>query len=381
MVAEALRYELASHGRSDNLVGTHSKSGRSADPHFWAGKRVLITGHTGFKGSWLALWLKRLGAEVTGVSLAPDTQPNLFSLAAAEAAASHFIDIRDLLALQACVDDVRPEIVLHLAAQSLVRPSYVDPVGTYSTNVMGTVHVLEAARTAASVRAVVVVTSDKAYENREWVWAYRETEAVGGHDPYSNSKGCAELVVSAYRRSFFAQRGVPVASARAGNVIGGGDWSVDRLIPDIVRAFERGQSVEVRSPSAVRPWQHVLEPINGYLVLAECLCGAGGETFAEAWNFGPADEDCRPVSYVLDRMANAWQGDARWHVSERQHAHEATFLKVDSSKARSRLGWDRRLRLDEALSWTADWYRRQGSGASARDLSVAQIEAYEHLGA
>ena len=351
----------------------------SPDPAFWAGKQVLLTGHTGFKGSWLALWLQRLGAKVTGVALAPDTEPSLFALAVADGTASHLVDIRDLAALRVCFEAAQPEIVLHLAAQALVRASYADPVGTYATNVMGTVNVLEAARHTASVRAVVVVTSDKAYENREWPWAYRETEAMGGYDPYSNSKGCAELVVSAYRRSFLAQSGVCMASARAGNVIGGGDWSVDRLIPDIVRAFGRSQSVEIRSPGAVRPWQHVLEPLAGYLVLAQHLCEADGTTFAEAWNFGPTDEDCRAVSYVIDQVAEHWGGDARWHLSAAPQPHEATFLKVDSSKARARLGWDRRLRLDQALAWTTDWYRKHGEGASARDLTLAQIDAYGQL--
>ncbi len=353
----------------------------SPDPAFWAGKRVLLTGHTGFKGAWLSLWLKRLGADVTGLALAPDTHPSLFSLAVGDDVTSRIVDIRDLAAVRACVRDARPEIILHLAAQALVRPSYADPVGTYATNVMGTVHLLEAVRDNASVRAVVVVTSDKAYENREWVWAYRETEALGGHDPYSNSKGCAELVVSAYRNAFFAAGETRLASARAGNVIGGGDWSVDRLIPDIVRAFERGESVEIRLPSAIRPWQHVLEPLAGYLALAERLCGADGAAFAEAWNFGPADEDCRAVSYVLDQVAGHWGGDARWHRSQRDHPHEANVLKVDSSKARAHLHWDRRLRLKDALSWTAEWYREQGRGASARDLTLAQIASYEQLGA
>lgn len=363
------------------IVDADEDRALSPDPTFWAGKRVLVTGHTGFKGSWLAMWLRRLGAEVTGLALVPDTQPSLFALAVADEVASRFVDVRDLTAVQACFAAARPEIVLHLAAQALVRPSYADPVGTYATNVMGTVHVLEAARQTASVRAVVVVTSDKAYENREWPWAYRESEAMGGYDPYSNSKGCAELVVSAYRSSFFTQSGVHVASARAGNVIGGGDWSVDRLIPDIVRAFERGQSVEIRSPGAIRPWQHVLEPLAGYLTLAERLCGPDGAAFAEPWNFGPSDEDCRAVSYVIDQVAKHWGGDARWHLSDKQQPHEATFLKVDSSKARARLGWDRRLRLEDALSWTTQWYREQGKGASARDLTLAQIDAYEHLGA
>ena len=351
----------------------------SPDSAFWAGKRVLLTGHTGFKGSWLALWLTRLGANVTGLALAPDTEPSLFSLAVGDGVASHMVDVRDLDAVRACLTVAQPDIVLHLAAQALVRPSYADPVGTYATNVMGTVHVLEAARQMASVQAVLVVTSDKAYENREWPWAYRESEAMGGYDPYSNSKGCAELVVSAYRSSFFAQSGVRVASARAGNVIGGGDWSVDRLIPDIVRAFAREESVEIRAPGAIRPWQHVLEPLAGYLTLAERLCGPDGSAFAEAWNFGPTDEDCRTVSYVIDQVAQNWGGNARWHLSDKQQPHEAHFLKVDSSKARAHLGWDRRLRLDEALAWTAEWYRELGQGVSARDLTLAQIARYEQL--
>ncbi len=353
----------------------------SPDPGFWAGKRVLVTGHTGFKGSWLTLWLQRLGADVTGLALAPDNLPNLFSLAVQDQIASNIIDVRDLAAVRTCFESACPDIVLHLAAQALVRPSYADPVGTYATNVMGTVHVLEAARSAASVRTIVVVTSDKAYENREWPWAYRETEAMGGYDPYSNSKGCAELVLSAYRSSFLAKAGVHIASARAGNVIGGGDWSVDRLIPDIVRAFERGRSVEIRSPGAVRPWQHVLEPLAGYLTLAERLHGPDGAAFAEAWNFGPSDEDCRPVSYVIDQVAKSWGNNARWHRSEQSSLHEASYLKVDSSKARARLGWYRRLRLEDALSWTTDWYRKENSGGSARDLTLAQIETYEKLGA
>ncbi len=358
-----------------------SKDSAGPDPAFWNGKRVLVTGHTGFKGAWLTLWLQRFGAEVNGLALAPDTEPSLFALAVAGTVASATVDVRDLAGVRASLDAARPDIVLHLAAQALVRPSYADPVGTYATNVMGTVHVLEAARDIESVRAAVVVTSDKAYENREWVWAYRETEAMGGHDPYSSSKGCAELVVSAYRRSFFGSGGLRLASARAGNVIGGGDWSTDRLVPDIMRAFSHGGSVEIRSPGAVRPWQHVLEPLAGYLVLAQHLAGADGAAFAEAWNFGPTDEDCRPVSYVMDALASAWGGGARWHLSDRQHAHEANVLKVDSSKARARLGWDRRLGLDEALAWTADWYRGHSEGASARDLTLAQIDAYQRLGA
>lgn len=353
------------------------------DPAFWLDRRVLITGHTGFKGSWLALWLGRLGARPSGLALAPNTQPNLFDLAVEDRITSRIADIRDLPAVQGIVAEIEPEIVFHLAAQALVRASYRDPVGTYAANVMGTVHLLEAVRNVPSVKAVVVVTSDKAYANREWPWAYRETEALGGHDPYSSSKACTELVTSAYRTSFFGggNHSAKIATARAGNVFGGGDWSPDRLIPDIVRSFERGESVEIRSPRAIRPWQHVLEPLSGYLRLAECLAGAEGEQFGEAWNFGPAEEDCRAVSQVVERLMLTWGEGAAWHLSANQHPHEAAFLKVDASKARGGLGWDRRLHLDEALAWTADWYRRQSAGASAHDLTVRQIEAYEALGA
>ena len=352
------------------------------NPDFWDGRRVLLTGHNGFKGSWLTLWLARLGAKVTGFSLPPSTYPNLFNLAIKDKVTSCIADVRDFEALRTCLEEVRPEVVLHLAAQALVHPSYVDPVGTFATNIMGTVHLLQSVKTSPSVRSVVVVTSDKAYKNREWAWPYRETEALGGHDPYSCSKGCAELVTAAYRDSFFSedQNQTCIASARAGNVIGGGDWSQYRLIPDLIRAFQRGESVEIRSPRAIRPWQHVLEPVCGYLRLAECLASSEGRKFAEAWNFGPADEDCRPVHEIVDQLANRWGGGACWHQSDKDYAHEATYLKVDSSKARASLGWDRRLRLDEALAWTADWYREQGKGASPADLTLAQIEAYEALG-
>lgn len=355
---------------------------RNPDPGFWSGRRVLVTGHTGFKGAWLSLWLTRLGAQVTGFALAPETEPSLCTLAAlADRADSRIGDVRDLAALSACVAETQPEIVLHLAAQALVRPSYSDPVGTYASNVMGTVHLLEAVRAFPSVRAVVIVTSDKAYENREWVWAYREDEPMGGRDPYSNSKGCAELVTSAYRASFFGAGGHParIASARAGNVIGGGDWSLDRLIPDMVRAFNRGEPVEIRSPGAVRPWQHVLEPLSGYLRLAEVLCEQDGARYAEGWNFGPSDEDCRPVSDVVAGLARGWGEGARWQLASGTHPHEATFLKVDASKARAHLGWDRRLRLSEALDWTGTWYRAQARGADAAALTYEQIARYEAL--
>jgi CDP-glucose 4,6-dehydratase len=355
---------------------------RNPDPAFWAGRSVLVTGHTGFKGAWLSLWLGRLGARVSGLALAPETNPNLFDGAGLSGQIdSHIGDIRTLETVRGCFGATAPEIVIHMAAQALVRPSYRDPLGTYATNVMGTAHVLEAVRATPSVRAVVVVTSDKAYANREWPYGYRETEALGGHDPYSSSKACAELVTSAYRASFLAERDCRVATARAGNVIGGGDWSEDRLIPDIVQAFLGGRSVEIRAPHATRPWQHVLEPLSGYLRLAEALCDDDGAAVAEAWNFGPADEDCRPVGAIVETLAREWGDGAAWHLSEKTHPHEATFLKVDASKARAFLGWDRRLRLDAALAWTTAWHRAYAQGASALDLTLAQIGAYETLGA
>jgi len=358
----------------------------TAHRDFWSGRSVLITGNTGFKGTWLSHWLMHLGAEVTGLSLPSDTDPSLTAQKTSDGRANtYFSDIREFGAVRACVESVRPNVVFHMAAQSLVRPSYTDPVGTYATNVMGTVHVLEAIRQVGATEAAVVVTSDKCYENREWHWAYREDEAMGGYDPYSSSKGCSELVASAYRRSFFTPshggaRPCFVASARAGNVIGGGDWSTDRLIPDMIRSLSEGVSVEIRSPHSVRPWQHVLEPLNGYICLAEGLLSKQGETYAEGWNFGPADEDCKPVSYLVKYMAKAWGESAAWHLAATPQPHEANFLKVDSSKSRARLNWNRRMSLDRALEWTVDWYRRQRSGEKPVRLTIEQIERYEQLG-
>lgn len=346
---------------------------------FWAGKRVLLTGHTGFKGSWLALWLSAMGARVAGYALAPSTRPSLWQFIEHSGIASTIADVRDQRALLDACADFRPEIVLHLAAQALVRASYADPVGTYATNVMGTVHLLEAVRRTPGVRAVVVVTSDKCYENREWVWGYRESEPMGGRDPYSNSKGCAELVTAAYRASFFDHLGgVAVASARAGNVIGGGDWAADRIVPDMIRAATAGEPVRIRNPNAVRPWQHVLEPLSGYLQLAERLYGASAE-HAEGWNFGPTDDDAVPVATIVSTVARLWGPSMTWSADAGPHPHEAHYLKLDSSKARSRLGWRPRLGLVSALEWTVEWYKNHSKGDDAVALTLAQIERYMEL--
>ncbi len=351
--------------------------GVNASSEFWQGKRVLLTGHTGFKGSWLSLWLQSLGAEVTGYSLAAPTTPALFDVAhVAQGLREHIVgDVRDLEAVQAAFARVKPEIVIHMAAQPLVRLSYVEPVQTYATNVMGTVHVLEAARHAGTVKAVVSVTTDKCYENREWAWGYREDEAMGGHDPYSNSKGCAELVTSAYRKSFMQNTGIALASARAGNVIGGGDWAADRLLPDILRALEQQQPVEIRNPHAIRPWQHVLEPLSGYLLLAQSLYEQG-QLNAEGWNFGPRDEDARPVQWIVERMCAAWGDAARWQLQPGEHPHEAHYLKLDISKARSRLQWTPRWPLEQALARIIEWHQAWRGGADMRALCLQQISEY-----
>lgn len=345
---------------------------------FWKAKRVFLTGHTGFKGAWLALWLQSLGAEVVGYSLPAPTDPSLFSLARVDSGIVSITgDVRDLEKLKAEIASHRPEIVIHLAAQSLVRLSYTDPVETYSTNVMGTVNVLEAIRKSSSVRAVVVVTTDKCYENREWVWSYREYEPMGGHDPYSSSKGCAELVTAAYRRSFFNQ-GAAIASVRAGNVIGGGDWAKDRLIPDIVRAFIKRESVQIRNPHAVRPWQHVLEPLSGYLLLAQRLY-ENGNSYAEAWNFGPNEADSKSVSWVVGCLTELWGDGATWAILDGNHPHEAQLLKLDISKAKQKLQWHPSLDLREALTRTVEWYRAYANGEDVRVISVDQIKKHQSI--
>ncbi len=353
------------------------------DKIFWQGKRVFLTGHTGFKGSWLTLWLKSLGATVTGFSLAPDTTPNLFTLAnVSEGIDSIIGDIRDRAALLKALKATRPEIVIHMAAQPLVRESYVTPVETYETNVMGTVHLLDAIRQTPGVKSVVIVTTDKCYENREWEWGYRENEAMGGYDPYSSSKGCAELVTAAYRNSFFnpashASHGVAVGSGRAGNVIGGGDWAADRLIPDIMRAISAGQTVQIRNPHAIRPWQHVLEPLSGYLILAERLY-AEGPRFADAWNFGPADADAQPVQAIVKHLTSQWGEGAQWQLDGGDHPHEATFLKLDCSKARARLGWSPQWDLNHTLDTIVDWYKAMVRREDMRAVTLQQIDNYTH---
>jgi CDP-glucose 4,6-dehydratase len=349
----------------------------TVDPAFWNGKRVFLTGHTGFKGSWMALWLQRMGAQVTGFALTPPTRPALFDVArVADGMTSVIGDIRDRQALEDALVAANPEIVIHMAAQPLVRASYDDPVGTYATNVMGTVHLLEAVRKAAGVRAACVVTTDKCYENREWVWGYREDEPMGGYDPYSNSKGCAELVVSAYRRSFFGEgTGVALASGRAGNVIGGGDWAVDRLVPDILRAIADHDKVLIRNPLAIRPWQHVLEPVSGYLVLCQALWNDPASA-AQAWNFGPSDDDARPVQWIVERICAAWGEDAGWIHDVSVQPHEARYLKLDISKARAGLGWGPRWSLGETLEGIVAWQRAWRSGADMLEYCNAELERF-----
>jgi CDP-glucose 4,6-dehydratase len=346
---------------------------------FWSGKKVLVFGHTGFKGAWLSLWLTRLGARVVGCALPPEA-PSLFSASGLGGIMDgHYVDIRNFESVTQVMLKTEPEIVLHLAAQSLVRRSYAEPVETYATNVMGTVHVLAASSAVSSVRSVIVVTSDKCYENREWHWAYREDEAMGGHDPYSSSKGCAELVTTAWRKSYGqGERSIGIASARAGNVIGGGDWAAERLVPDCIRALAAGETIGIRNPTSTRPWQHVLEPLCGYLLLAERVFENPKE-FAEGWNFGPAEDDARPVAWVADRIASAWGDEAKWSKVGSDPLHEAHFLKVDASKARARLGWRPLLRLEHGLRWTVDWYRRFFGGRGALMLTEEQIERYCEL--
>ena len=349
---------------------------------FWCNKKVFLTGHTGFKGSWISLWLQQLGAELTGYALKPPTNPSLFEVAnVAQGMRSIIGDIRDNSKLINTMREASPDIVIHMAAQPLVRRSYVDPIETYSTNVMGTVHILEAVRQTPSVRAMINVTSDKCYENKEWVWGYREFEPMGGFDPYSNSKGCAELVTSAYRNSFFnpvkfnSEHHVALATARAGNVIGGGDWAEDRLIPDILRAISDGLPVIIRNPNAIRPWQHVLEPLSGYLLLAQKLYEEG-IAYAEAWNFGPNDDDSKPVKWIAEHLTHHWGDGASWQLDQSNHPHEAHFLKLDCSKAKMRLNWFPRWDLMHSLEMIIDWQRKWIKKGDMRSATLNQIEQF-----
>ncbi|MBX7174446.1 MAG: CDP-glucose 4,6-dehydratase [Pyrinomonadaceae bacterium] len=346
--------------------------------NFWNGKRVFITGHTGFKGSWLSFWLKTLGAEVCGYSLAPEDSPNLFENLQLENQITSIIgDINDLPNLQAKLNDFQPEIVFHLAAQSLVRKSYREPVQTYQTNLMGTVNVLEAVRHCDSIKAVVSITTDKVYENKEWLWAYRENERLGGFDPYSNSKACAELAISAYRNSFFANSQTLVASARAGNVIGGGDWCEDRLIPDVFRSLIFDKPLHIRNPYSVRPWQFVLEPLSGYLTLAEKLY-SGDKTLVGAWNFGPRDEDSQTVGWILEEIREIWNEPVNWEIDKGEQPHEARLLKLDSTKAKTELKWLPKLTLAEGLQLTTEWYRGFRDKTDLIELTKNQIEFYQN---
>ena len=352
--------------------------------NFWKHKTVLITGHTGFKGSWLSLWLQSKGANLIGYSLPPPTEPSLFEIAhVAKNMKSILGDIRDLDHFISTIEKYKPEIVIHMAAQALVRDSYKEPVDTYSTNVMGTVHVLEATRMENCVKVLLVITSDKCYENKEWVWGYREKDSLGGRDPYSSSKGCAELVAAAYRESFFSpdkngEANVLIATTRAGNVIGGGDWAKDRLIPDIMKALAESVPIKIRYPNAIRPWQYVLEPLDGYLNLAENLWINGNE-FVGAWNFGPNEGAAKPVWWVADHLIHKWGQNARWISDPDQNMHEATYLKLDCSKARARLKWKPKLNIEETLNSTVDWYKAYANGKNMRAITLKEIARYEKI--
>ena len=343
---------------------------------FWSAKKVLITGHTGFKGSWLSLWLESMGAELRGVSLDAPTKPNMFEICSLVNFVDHKIaDIRDFEKLCKLINEFKPDIIFHMAAQSLVRLSYYQAAETFSTNIMGTVHVLEAARRSNSVKAIVNITTDKCYENKNQNTSYSEKDPMGGNDPYSSSKACAELVSYAYRKSFLEKEGISLATARAGNVIGGGDWATDRLVPDVLRAVENNNTVEVRSPHAVRPWQHVLEPLYGYLLLAEKLF-KDGAAYSESWNLGPLEKDTKPVGWVVDELCKLWGGDARWIMHSKDNLYEAQHLKLDISKAKQRLKWVPKWSLNDALSKVVHWHKNYLDGSEMKAFSIQQINEY-----
>lgn len=354
------------------------------DRAFWRGRKVFITGHTGFKGGWISLWLQKLGAEVTGFSLEPPTEPNFFNVArVAEDMVSIIGDIRDKSKLERAIIDSAPEIIFHMAAQPLVRQSYHNPIETYETNVLGLVNLFECLRYSSTVGAIVNITTDKVYLNHEWMWGYRETDSLGGYDPYSASKNCAEVITASYRESFFnpkhyGSHKVAIATARAGNVVGGGDWAADRLLPDLLKAFNNGWVADIRHPEAVRPWQHVLEPLCGYLLLAQRLL-TQGPCYGEAWNFGPPIEQARSVRWIAERLATLWGSDARWREVPSDSLHETSYLRLDASKARLRLGWKPFLSLDSTLNSIVDWSRAYLSNSEMRSISLRQIEHYESL--
>ncbi len=346
------------------------------NPDFWKNKKVLVTGHTGFKGSWLCLWLQQLGANVTGFGLPPSTSPSLFEVAKVDSAMeSVFGDIRNLIELKRVIFKTQPDIIIHLAAQALVRYSYQNPVETYQTNVMGTLHILEGIRNTNTIKAAVLVTTDKCYENKERLAPYHENEPMGGYDPYSSSKGCAELLISSYRNSFFiSDKKAAIASARAGNVIGGGDWSNDRLIPDIFKAAKEKKVMQIRNPDALRPWQHVLEPLSGYLLLAEKLY-LQGKKFAEPWNFGPNLQDTKSVLWIVNKIAKN-SSELSWEIDSKNNLHESQILSLDSTKAKQKLGWNNQWSIEEAIQKTIEWYRAKEEGADMKQVCLEQIEQY-----
>jgi len=351
------------------------------DKNFWKKKRVLITGHTGFKGSWLCLWVHSLGAIVTGYALTPPTDPSLFELCKIDNLFTSITgDVRNSELLNKAMLAASPEIIIHMAAQSLVRDSYKDPVGTYSTNVMGTLNLFEAVRKCKSIKAVINVTTDKCYENREWLWGYRENEPMGGYDPYSNSKACSELVTSSYRSSFFNPKdydthGIGIASARSGNVIGGGDWAPDRLIPDCVRSILKGEKILIRNPQAIRPWQHVLEPLSGYLMLAEKLYEKGPR-YGEPWNFGPNDDDVKPVEWIVKKVCEKWGHNALYEIDKRKHPHEANYLKLDCSKAKTKLEWHPKWNIEQAIDKVIEWTLAYKENKDLTEGCLKQIDEY-----